>query len=116
MDPDPSCLFCRIVAGEIPSTRVHEDDQVVAFRDIDPKAPTHILVIPRRHVASAAELGSDDVELAGRLLVVAAELAREEGLDRGWRLVSNVGEEGGQSVGHLHIHLLGGRSLGWPPG
>lgn len=116
MDHDPSCLFCRIVAGEIPSTRVHEDDEILAFRDIDPKAPTHILVIPRRHIASVAALGPSDAELAGRLLVVAAEVAGEEGLERGWRVVSNVGEEGGQSVPHLHLHLLGGRPLSWPPG
>lgn len=116
MDHDPSCLFCRIVAGEVPSTRVHEDEEILAFRDIDPKAPTHVLVIPRRHVASVAELEPGDAGLAGRLLVVAAEVAREEGLERGWRVVSNVGEEGGQSVPHLHLHVLGGRPLTWPPG
>lgn len=114
---DPSCLFCRIVAGEIPSTRVHEDDLVIAIRDIAPRAPTHILVMPRAHVASVADLTDADAALSGRLLAVAAALARSEGIaDRGYRLVSNVGEWGGQSVDHLHLHLLGGRSMAWPPG
>jgi histidine triad (HIT) family protein len=95
---------------------VFEDEHLVAFRDIDPKAPTHILLVPRRHVASLAVLEPGDAELAGRLLLAAADLARAEGLDRGWRVVSNVGEDAGQSVAHMHVHLLGGRALGWPPG
>lgn len=118
-----ACIFCRIVAGEIPATYVHEDDAVVAFRDIEPRAPVHVLVVPRRHVASLLELspagGATDAELAGRLLEVAARVARAEGLDapgRGFRVVSNVGPEGGQSVDHLHLHVLGGRPLAWPPG
>ncbi len=111
------CLFCRIAAGEIPSDTVHRDDLVVAFRDIAPVAPTHILLIPHRHIASAAELTGDDAPLVGRLFVVAAQLARDEGIGaRGFRLVTNVGPEAGQSVGHLHLHLLGGRKLSWPPG
>jgi histidine triad (HIT) family protein len=110
------CLFCRIAAGEIPATRLHEDDLVVAIRDIDPKAPTHLLVLPIAHVASAAELTEADGPLLGRLFAVAAELARREGLDGGWRLVSNVGADGGQSVAHLHVHLLGGRPMTGPPG
>jgi histidine triad (HIT) family protein len=110
------CLFCRIVAGEIPSTRLHEDDLVIAIRDINPQAPTHVLILPTTHVASAADLTDVDGPLLGRLFAVAAELARREGLDRGWRLVSNVGDDGGQTVDHLHVHLIGGRPLTWPPG
>ena len=113
--PD-DCLFCRIVAGEIPATRLHEDDLVIAIRDINPQAPTHVLVMPIRHVASAADLGDADGALLGRLFGVAATLADREGLEQGWRLVTNVGVDGGQSVDHLHLHLLGGRPMGWPPG
>jgi histidine triad (HIT) family protein len=111
------CLFCRIVADEIPSTRVHDDDLVIAFRDIAPRAPTHILLIPRRHISSAADLVEADGPLLGRLFSVAADLARSEGIaDSGYRLVSNVGRWGGQTVDHLHFHLMGGRSFNWPPG
>ena len=110
------CLFCRIVAGEIPATRLHEDDLVIAIRDINPQAPTHVLVLPVRHIASAADLGDEDGALLGRLFGVAATLAAREGLDNGWRLVTNVGSDGGQSVDHLHLHLLGGRAMAWPPG
>lgn len=111
------CLFCRIIAGEVPATRVHADDLVVAIRDISPRAPTHILLMPREHVASAAELTEGHGPLLGRLFAVGAELARREGIaERGYRLVTNVGRESGQSVGHLHVHLLGGRRMGWPPG
>jgi len=111
------CLFCRIVAGEVPATRLHDDDLVVAIRDISPRAPTHVLLLSRRHVASAADLGDDDGPMLGRLFAVAAAIARDEGLgERGYRLVTNVGRESGQSVGHLHVHLMGGRRMGWPPG
>lgn len=110
------CLFCRIVAHEIPSDVVHEDDAVLAFRDINPKAPTHVLVIPKAHIASAADLGAQDGSLLGRMFAVVADVADREGLSRGWRVVTNVGEDGGQSVEHLHLHLLGGRRLSWPPG
>ena len=111
------CLFCRIAAGEIPADIVHQDDLVVAFRDVAPKAPTHVLVIPRRHIASALELRETDGPLLGRLFAVAADAARSEGVaDAGYRLVTNIGAWGGQSVEHLHVHLLGGRRLGWPPG
>ena len=113
----PDCLFCRIVAGEIPATRVHEDDLVIAIRDIAPRAPTHILLMPRRHIASALELTDDDAPLTGRLFAAAAEIARAEGIaEAGYRLVSNVGRWGGQSVDHLHVHLMGGRAFDWPPG
>jgi histidine triad (HIT) family protein len=111
------CLFCRIVAGEIPSTKVHEDDLVIAIRDIAPQAPTHVLVLPRDHVASAADLTEADAALVGRLFDVVARVAREEGIEQaGYRVVTNVGRDGGQSVDHLHLHLLGGRRLSWPPG
>lgn len=111
------CLFCRIVAGDIPSDRLHEDELVIAFRDIAPRAPTHVLVIPRAHVASADELGDEDGPLLGRMFAVVAQLARSEGIaDRGYRVVTNVGDDGGQSVHHLHLHLMGGRTMSWPPG
>jgi histidine triad (HIT) family protein len=110
------CLFCRIAEGEIPADTVAEGDGWVAFRDIQPQAPTHILVIPRRHVVSAADLATEPT-LAGELLKAVAEVARAEGLeDDGFRVVTNVGERAGQSVMHLHFHLLGGRRMHWPPG
>jgi histidine triad (HIT) family protein len=114
---EPGCLFCRIVAGQIPSTRLHDDDLVIAIRDIAPRAPTHVLLIPRRHIPSAADLVETDGPLLGRLFAVAADIARSEGIaDAGYRLVSNVGAWGGQSVDHLHIHVMGGRAFEWPPG
>jgi len=111
------CLFCRIIAGRIPSAQVHADDLVVAIRDIAPRAPTHLLILPRRHIASAADLGEADGALLGRLFGVAADLARSEGIaEAGYRLVMNVGRAGGQTVDHLHLHLMGGRPMTWPPG
>ncbi|HSK52210.1 MAG TPA: histidine triad nucleotide-binding protein [Clostridia bacterium] len=111
------CLFCRIADGEIPADIVHNDDLVVAFRDIDPKAPVHILLISREHIRSAAELTEDHAALLARLFVVAGRLAESEGVARsGYRLVTNIGGQAGQSVHHLHLHLLGGRALSWPPG
>lgn len=108
--PAMSCLFCRIAAGEIPSQTVLATEHVLAFRDIHPQAPSHALVIPRRHVDSLWELL--DRELAGHLLLAAAEVARLERLEQGWRLIANTREHGGQEVGHLHLHVLGGRALG----
>jgi histidine triad (HIT) family protein len=114
---DPNCLFCRIVAGELASTPVHDDDLVVAIRDINPKAPTHILLMPRAHIASADDVTAVHGELLGRIFEVAAQLARSEGVaEDGYRIVTNVGRNGGQSVDHLHFHLLGGRRFTWPPG
>ncbi len=111
------CLFCRIVAGEIPSSTVHADDAVMAIRDIAPRAPTHILLMPTRHIASAADLTVADGDLLGRIFGVAADVARAEGIaDRGYRVVTNVGTWGGQTVDHLHFHLMGGRAFDWPPG
>ena len=109
-----SCLFCRIVRGEIPAKIVHQDEHVVAFRDIDPKAPTHILVIPTEHVASLDE--AKDPAQVGRLMLAAAEIARSEGITDGYRTVVNTGAGAGQTVFHVHLHLLGGRKLTWPPG
>jgi histidine triad (HIT) family protein len=117
MPADPDCLFCKIVAGTIPSTRVHEDDVVIAFRDIAPRAPTHILVIPREHIGSVADLTEEHGPMLGRLFAATAEIARSEGIaEAGYRVVSNVGRWGGQTVDHLHLHLLGGRPFQWPPG
>jgi histidine triad (HIT) family protein len=111
------CIFCKIVAGEIPSNQVLADDQVVAFRDIAPRAPTHILLVTREHIASAADLTEAHAPLLGRLFADAAEIARREGIaDEGYRLVMNVGRWGGQTVDHLHLHLMGGRAFQWPPG
>ena len=114
---DASCLFCKIVMGEIPSDKVHEDELVLAFDDINPVAPVHQLIVSKRHIDSAADLAETDAELLGRLFAVAGRLAAEAGLpDSGYRVVTNVGADGGQSVGHLHFHLLGGRAMAWPPG
>lgn len=108
------CLFCRIATGEIPAEIVIANDDLVAFRDTNPQAPTHVLVIPRQHVASAHEL--DDPAMAGALFGAMRRIADAEGLDDGYRIVTNIGPAAGQSVPHLHFHLLGGRTMGWPPG
>ncbi len=111
------CLFCSIASGEIPVDLIHEDNQVVAFRDINPQAPVHVLVIPRDHYANAGELAAADRDTAGALLHAAAKVAHEQGLeDSGFRIVLNTGEGAGQSVFHVHAHVLGGRDLAWPPG
>ncbi len=112
-----NCLFCRISAGEIPSNQVYEDDRSLAFRDINPQAPTHVLIIPKEHLASLSEAAPEHQALLGHLMLVAAKLARQLGLaDQGYRTVVNTGADAGQSVWHIHVHLLGGRVLGWPPG
>ncbi|MCU1590992.1 MAG: histidine triad protein [Frankiales bacterium] len=111
-----SCLFCGIAAGDIPATVVLETGRTLAFRDLNPGAPTHVLVIPRDHYADMAALTDADPAYAGDVLATAVAVARQEGLDGGYRLVSNTGDDAGQSVHHLHVHVLGGRSLGWPPG
>ncbi len=105
------CLFCRIIAGEIPSTKVYEDEHVFAFRDINPQAPTHILVVPKEHIASVAEINDDNAPLAGHCLAVCAKIALQEGLTGGYRIVSNCGDDAGQTVHHLHFHILGGERL-----
>lgn len=111
------CIFCKIAAGELGTEFVYEDDEVVAFRDLNPQAPTHILVIPRRHIATTNDLTEDDAGLIARLVLVAKEIAAREGIaESGYRTVLNCNAEAGQSVFHLHLHLLGGRPMGWPPG
>ena len=105
------CLFCRIIRGEIPSTKVYEDENCFAFRDIQPQAPTHILVVPKEHIPSVAELTAENAAAAARGLEAVAAIAKEEGLTGGYRVISNVGEDAGQSVKHLHFHILGGRRL-----
>lgn len=111
------CLFCKIVAGEIPSTQVAATDATVAFRDIHPTAPTHVLVVPREHVADAAAITADHGALLVELFATAQQVARSEGIDgRGYRLVFNIGEDASNSVPHLHLHIVGGRRLAWPPG
>jgi histidine triad (HIT) family protein len=111
------CVFCKIVDREAPADIVHDSDNVLAFRDANPQAPTHILLIPKEHVPSVRELRSEHAGLLVELVRAAAHLAKAEGIDQsGWRLVTNVGADAGQTVGHLHVHLLGGRQMGWPPG
>lgn len=111
------CLFCRIASGELESSIVYEDDSCVAFRDINPQAPTHILVIPRKHIAGMGEFEDSDRDLLGHLMLVGAEVARIEGIaDDGYRTVINWGRDSGMEVPHLHLHLLGGRAMSWPPG
>jgi histidine triad (HIT) family protein len=113
MSVETQCIFCRIIRGEIPSQRVYEDDRVIAFRDIQPQAPTHLLVVPRAHVASLSDLSSEDVDLAGALLLAARHVALQEGLSAsGYRIITNSGTSAGQTVFHLHLHVLGGRPLG----
>jgi len=112
-----SCIFCEIAAGRVPARIVHEEEALVVFHDLDPQAPTHVLLVPRKHVASMDELGSADEALAARLVLAAGEVARKLGVaDGGYRVVANTGPDGGQSVAHLHLHLLGGRAFTWPPG
>ena len=111
-----SCLFCKIIDGSIPSTCVYEDEECIAFADIHPQAPAHLLVVPRKHIASHAEATSEDTPLLGHLLARVADLARQRGLTKGYRTVINTGDDGGQTVDHLHLHVLGGRHMAWPPG
>jgi histidine triad (HIT) family protein len=112
----PDCLFCKIIAGTIPANRVYEDDCCIVFPDINPQAPTHLLIIPKQHIASLAKCVAGDTPLLGLLMSTAANAARTLNLDRGYRLVMNTGDDGGQTVHHLHLHLLGGRHMNWPPG
>jgi histidine triad (HIT) family protein len=110
------CLFCQIAVGEIPATKVYEDASCIAFSDIHPQAPVHLLIIPRQHIASLDEVRETYRELLGHLMLVAAELAKQQKLSKGFRVVMNTGVDGGQTVNHLHLHLLGGRAMHWPPG
>ncbi|GER86978.1 histidine triad nucleotide-binding protein [Dictyobacter vulcani] len=110
------CVFCKIASGEISSTIVYQDENVVAFKDLEPQAPKHILFIPRRHIASMADMTDADGPLLASIFTAASKVARELGLEQGYRFLTNVGPQGGQSVSHLHFHLLGGRQMKWPPG
>jgi len=110
------CLFCKIINGDIPCKKAYEDDNVLAFYDIEPKAPVHILIIPKEHIKSAMEINPDNSKAVALIFEAAAKIAVELKLDAGYRIVTNIGEDGGQSVAHLHFHLLGGRALSWPPG
>ena len=110
------CLFCKIVSGDIPSKKVYEDEHTFAFEDIDPKAPTHVLVVPKKHLSGLKEATTADTEIIGRCHLTAAKIAKDRKIEEGYRTVLNVGPKSGQSVFHLHVHLLGGRDLRWPPG
>lgn len=110
------CLFCRIIRGEIPAKKVYEDEHTFAFEDIDPQAPTHVLIIPKKHVRGLKEAQAEDAELIGRLHLAAAAIGRQRGIEDGYRTVLNVGPKSGQSVFHIHVHLIGGRDMKWPPG
>ncbi len=111
-----NCIFCKIVAKEIPSTSIYEDEYLLAFRDLNPQAPEHILIIPKKHIARIEDLTSDDAMLMGRLLVAAKQIAVDLGLKNGYRIVFNNGADGGQEVEHIHLHLMGGRKFTWPAG
>ena len=114
---DKDCLFCRIAGGELDADLVYEDDAVLAFRDINPQAPTHVLIVPRKHVATINDLEADDAEMVGAMFLAAKHVAADEGIaEPGYRVTMNCNEGAGQSVFHIHLHLLGGRGLGWPPG
>ena len=111
-----SCLFCRIIRGEIPSKKVYEDDHTFAFEDIQPQGPTHVLIVPKKHLRGLREAQPDDAEVLGHCQLVAAQIARERGIEESYRTILNVGPGAGQSVFHLHLHLIGGRPMKWPPG
>lgn len=110
------CVFCKIAAGEIPAKKAYEDDVCLAFYDLEPQAPVHVLLIPKQHIGSVSEITTENSAVVAHIFEVAGRLAKELGLEKGYRIVTNCGEDGGQSVPHLHFHLLGGRTMGWPPG
>ena len=110
------CLFCKIIRGEIPTKKVYEDERVFVFEDINPQAPTHVLIIPKKHIVGLKEAKPEDAEILGYCQLTAAKIARQRGIENSYRTVYNVGPGAGQSVFHLHLHLVGGRNLGWPPG
>ena len=112
----PDCLFCRIIRGEVPSKKVYEDDRIFAFEDLNPQGPTHVLVIPKKHIAGLKEATTEEAEIVGLCHLAAARIARDRSIEDGYRTVLNVGPRSGQSVFHLHVHLIGGRTLHWPPG
>ena len=110
------CLFCKIISGDIPSTKVYEDDKVFAFNDIDPQAPFHVIVVPKAHITSAADITVENSHYISAIYEAIAKIAKENNLEKGFRVVNNCGEDGGQTVGHIHFHLLARRNLAWPPG
>ena len=110
------CIFCKIAAGEIPAKKAYEDESVIAFYDLEPQAPVHILIIPKEHIASCAEITAENSAVVAHIFEVAAKLGKELGLDNGYRIVYNCGADGGQTVHHLHFHFMGGRQFGWPAG
>ena len=110
------CIFCKIAHNEIPSKKLYEDDEIVAFNDLEPQAPVHVLIIPKAHISSANEITAENSDIIGKIFMVAAKIAKEQGLYKGYRIVNNCGEDGGQTVKHLHFHLLGGRKMHWPAG
>ncbi|WP_455257178.1 histidine triad nucleotide-binding protein [Peptoniphilus asaccharolyticus] len=110
------CLFCKIISGEIPSDKIYEDDLIYAFNDIEPQAPQHFLVIPKQHITSLYEVGEEHKDLLGHIMLKISEIAKEKNLEGGYRVIANTREDGGQTVEHLHFHVLGGRSMKWPPG
>ena len=110
------CIFCKIAAGEIPAKKAYEDESVIAFYDLEPQAPVHILIIPKEHIASCAEITAENCAVVAHIFEVAAKLGKELGLDNGYRIVNNCGADGGQTVHHLHFHFMGGRQFGWPAG
>lgn len=112
-----NCLFCKIINGEITATKIYENEHIIAFNDIDPKAPVHILVIPKKHIRSINELNSSDINLAGEIILAAKKIAKDQGIDsKGFRVVFNTNDDGGQTVYHIHMHIMGGRQMQWPPG
>ena len=113
---DENCIFCKIIDGQIPSDKVYDDEHVIAFRDINPQAPTHVVIVPRKHIPYIADMADSDEPLIGHIIYVATRIARQEGLDQGFRIVVNNDEQAGQTVFHIHFHLLGGRAMQWPPG
>ncbi len=110
-----NCIFCKIVSGDIPSTKVYEDEHMLCFKDLEPQAPVHVLIIPKKHIISMDSIMEEDLELLGHIMLKIKDIAKDLGLKNGYRVVSNIGEDGLQSVKHLHFHLLGGERLGWPP-
>ncbi len=110
------CVFCKIASNEISSKKVYEDDHIVAFNDLNPQAPVHVLIIPKKHIRSANQIADDDTNIIGKIFMVASKIAKELGLENGYRIVNNCGEDGGQTVPHLHFHLMGGRKMNWPAG
>lgn len=110
------CVFCKIANNKISSKKVYEDDHIVAFNDLDPQAPVHVLIIPKKHIQSADQIADDDTNIIGKIFMVASKIAKELGLKKGYRIVNNCGEDGGQTVPHLHFHLMGGRKMNWPAG